>query len=327
VPALPIPLIVAVLLAGFGLRAWARGETPWPLLALIAACALQSAFVAGRLHYGLSSLSLVQPVLALTIPPLAWVAFTAAALRPLDRQDIWHLTSPAVGLLLRIAAPDLLDPAIIVVFLAYGAAILFSLIRNPDLAHARLGAGERPLRLWRWVGVSLVLSALSDVLIIGALIAGYRDWIGWLVTGFSTLFLAVIGALMLADEAASVAEVEDATLRTPTEADELLVARLEAMMAERQLWRDTDLTLARVARRMGVPAKALSAAVNRVKGQNISRVINGWRIRHAAERLQAGTSVTEAMLEAGFGTKSNFNREFLRVMGRSPTEWLRDTQS
>jgi AraC-like DNA-binding protein len=153
-------------------------------------------------------------------------------------------------------------------------------------------------------------------------IAGYQQWIGWLVTGFSTLFLAAIGALMLTEDAATVAEPED-TPRTATAADAALMAQLEALMTERQLWRDPDLTLARVARRMGVPAKALSAAVNRVRGENISRVINGWRITHAAGRLQAGVAVTEAMLDAGFNTKSNFNREFLRVMRQAPTDWLK----
>jgi AraC-like DNA-binding protein len=152
-------------------------------------------------------------------------------------------------------------------------------------------------------------------------IAGHAAWIGWLVTLFSTASLAAIGALMLTDDLASVAEADESP-RIATEADADLDARLTALMAERQLWRDPDLTLARIARRMGVPAKALSAAVNRVQGQNISRVINGWRIAHAARRLAEGASVTEAMLDAGFNTKSNFNREFLRVQGQSPSSWL-----
>ena len=73
---------------------------------------------------------------------------------------------------------------------------------------------------------------------------------------------------------------------------------------------------------MGVPAKALSAAVNRVRGENISRVVNRWRVEHAAGMLTGGASVTEAMLGSGFNTKSNFNREFLRVMGQAPTAWM-----
>lgn len=31
--------------------------------------------------------------------------------------------------------------------------------------------------------------------------------------------------------------------------------------------------------------------------------------------------VTTAMLESGFQTKSNFNREFRRVTGQSPANW------
>ncbi len=318
---LPIPLIVALLLAAYGLRAVVRGQTPPPLLALIAACAVQSALVAGRLHYGLEWLSWIQPVLALAIPPLAWLAFVAATLRPLARQDLWHTTPPAFGMVMRIVAPELLDPAIIAVFLAYGSMILVAVRHTDATVHVRLGAGERPLRLWRWVGVSVLLSGLSDIVIVAAAIAGHPAWIGWLVTVFSTTSLAALGALMLMDDLASVAEPEEAP-RVATEADEALVLRLETLMADKQLWRDPDLTLARIARRMGVPAKALSAAVNRARGENISRVINGWRIAHAAERLRAGAAVTEAMLDAGFNTKSNFNREFLRVMGQPPTEWL-----
>ncbi len=82
-------------------------------------------------------------------------------------------------------------------------------------------------------------------------------------------------------------------------------------------------TLRAGARRLGVPAKALSAAVNRVKGENISRVVNGWRVAHAGALLREGASVTEAMLASGFATKSNFNREFLRVTGRAPSDWAK----
>jgi AraC-like DNA-binding protein len=42
----------------------------------------------------------------------------------------------------------------------------------------------------------------------------------------------------------------------------------------------------------------------------------------AKSKLRAGESVTEAMFASGFSTKSNFNREFLRVTGASPSKWL-----
>jgi AraC-like DNA-binding protein len=166
----------------------------------------------------------------------------------------------------------------------------------------------------------LILSALSDVVIPVLAAAGLRDGVIWLVTGFSTASLVALGLLGLAPDLEGVAEPEAA--QPATEGDAALVAALEQMLEARRLALDPDLTLARIARRMGVPAKALSAAVNRVRGENISRVVNRWRIAHAAGMLQDGASVTEAMLGSGFNTKSNFNREFLRVMGQAPTAWM-----
>jgi AraC-like DNA-binding protein len=84
---------------------------------------------------------------------------------------------------------------------------------------------------------------------------------------------------------------------------------------------DPGLTLVRLARRLHLPEKRLSAAVNRATGGNVSRHINGWRVRHACDLLDQGRSVTEAMLSSGFNTKSNFNREFSRVTAMTPSAW------
>lgn len=320
-PTLPVPAFAALVLAFLALRAWRRHETSRPFLALIWACALQAAVVAANQHYGLRAAWVVQPVVALCLPPLAWAAFTGSTRRPLAAGDLWHLAVPGFGVFARILAPGLLDPLIVAVFLVYGGAILWALRGQPELAHARLAAAERPLRLWRWIGRVLILSGLSDVVIPVLAAAGHGDWVPWLVTAFSTASLVALGLLGLAPDLSAVAEPEET--RTPTEGDAALVAALDRLMAERRLWQDPDLTLARLARRLGVPAKALSAAVNRVRGENISRVVNGWRVAHAGDLLRGGASVTEAMLASGFQTKSNFNREFLRVMGRAPSDWAK----
>ncbi|WP_377845214.1 helix-turn-helix domain-containing protein [Bosea sp. UC22_33] len=56
-------------------------------------------------------------------------------------------------------------------------------------------------------------------------------------------------------------------------------------------------------------------------GKNVSQYINDFRVAEACRLLPAKRSVTMAMLEAGFQTKSNFNREFRRVTGLSPAAW------
>ena len=82
--------------------------------------------------------------------------------------------------------------------------------------------------------------------------------------------------------------------------------------------------MARLSRKLGIPAKTLSIAINRETGENVSRYVNDARIAAAQAALIAGENVTTAMLSSGFNTKSNFNREFLRITGDSPSKWRGD---
>ena len=96
------------------------------------------------------------------------------------------------------------------------------------------------------------------------------------------------------------------------------------LMREKELFRDPDLTLNRLARRAGIPARQISGAVNRVQGRNVSQMVNEYRIAEAKRLLRENDlAVTQVMLESGFQTKSNFNREFLRATGMTPSDYRR----
>jgi len=87
-------------------------------------------------------------------------------------------------------------------------------------------------------------------------------------------------------------------------------------------FRDANLNLNRLARRAGLPALRISVAANRVRAKYVSQYINGYRIAEACRLLVATDEpVTKIMFDAGFQTKSNFNREFRRVTGMSPMAW------
>jgi AraC-like DNA-binding protein len=107
------------------------------------------------------------------------------------------------------------------------------------------------------------------------------------------------------------------------------VARqLDDLMQSRQLYRDPDLNLGRIARKMNLPARRVSVAVNRVHGMSVSQYVNDFRIRAACGMLtDTDEPVTRLMFDCGFISKSNFNREFLRVTGTSPTEYRRRNQT
>ena len=77
-----------------------------------------------------------------------------------------------------------------------------------------------------------------------------------------------------------------------------------------------------LARRAGIPARRISGAINRLTDMNVSQYVNDHRIREACRLLrETDHAVTAVMFEAGFQTKSNFNREFARMNGENPTQF------
>ncbi|QDY69275.1 helix-turn-helix domain-containing protein [Qingshengfaniella alkalisoli] len=223
-----------------------------------------------------------------------------------------------------------LDVVLPALFAGYGVAILVRLRTDDALPLARLGSGPLPARIWKAISLLLIISAVSDVLIAVTLLLGHAEWRPLIISVVTSFTLLGIGLLSLSHDAEGKAEEgSDGTAPEtshPSEEDAALIARLDALMRNDRLHLDPDLTLARLARRLHVPIKQLSAAINRTTGENISRYVNGFRVRGACTLLESGESVTQAMLGSGFNTKSNFNREFSRVMGQSPSAFLRRAQ-
>ncbi|MCC4297973.1 helix-turn-helix domain-containing protein [Aurantimonas coralicida] len=325
---LPIPLIVSLILSFLLLHAALKKDRPWLFLLLLAACALQGVVISLAQYYGLTGLRLVQPVTATIIPPLAFATFQATAVRRFDpRRALPHLAGPVFTAFCVVSAPVLLDLVVPGLFLAYGAAILVAVRAGADsLPLTRLETADRPGRVWSVIALALILSAVSDGLI-GVLQFSGAGWTQPLIISlFSSLSLGLVGALCLSQSlAGGEAPAEEKPAVGPTSEDVRqdaeIMARLDALVAEGALYLDADLTLERLSRRLLVPAKRLSTAINRTTSENVSRYVNGFRIRHACARLTAGESVTAAMLDSGFNTKSNFNREFLRVTGMAPGAW------
>jgi AraC-like DNA-binding protein len=330
-PVLPVPMVIALVLAAFLAQRWARGETHGTLLALIGICSAQAALIALVQHYGVAALRPVQPLMATVIPPVAWFAFQrAAGGAPQLRANAPHLAGPLAALACLAVQPALLDVLIPPSFTAYGAAMLIRLANGEEsLPHSRLDAGSGSVMAWRVVALALIGSALSDVLIAWGLAQGpdapaarFVVWVPSLVSSLSLLALGSLSLTAAIESRHEPAIIEALPSPDEMERDAALLARLDTHLAIRKPHLDPDLTLARLARQLGVPAKQLSAAINRGRRENVSRVINRLRIEEACGLLKAGASVTEAMLASGFNTKSNFNREFTRVTGKSPSAWL-----
>ncbi len=332
-PTFPLPLFGAVLLAVFAALAWRREQLPPLTIALLLACAAQSLIIALTQHYDVQAVRPLQVIGAALLPALVWAAFREGGDESGRGQLLMQLLpAPLLAILAMLFAPQLLDVAIPAWFLIQGLRLWVATGSEKTLPQARLGSGDLPALLWRSVAISLMLSALMDVLIVTDAIATNGAWRGWITTFGASLNLIVLGALFLGRDVGDPPPLETAVAgsdapQPPEVADDdaterkVLMARLDELMRQRQAWTDPDLTLGRLARRLGVPAKRLSATINSEHGENVSRYINRYRIEHACELLREDPSITAAMLGSGFSTKSNFNREFLRVTGGTPSEW------
>jgi AraC-like DNA-binding protein len=329
-PMLPIPAFVALVLVYLALRTLFAEDRPL-LVAFLAACAAQSLLVSLVGGYGITWLRPILPVSATIIAPLAWITFQDALVSRLPpRAIIIHAAAPAFTLFCRIFAPETTDVVVPLVFLAYGSAILFHLRTASDMPLARLEAGQVPVVIWRILGWALIVSTCSDVLIMLAYATGNQGWTGWLITLSSSLVLLMLGLLSGSPAASGTTGEEDAAPPAPSAEsitqDTQILTRLDAFLARDPVHLDPNLTLSRLARRLHIPEKRLSAAVNRATGANVSRYINDWRIRHACNLIAQGATVTDAMLDSGFNTKSNFNREFRRMTGTAPSQWPHGAQ-
>jgi AraC-like DNA-binding protein len=176
--------------------------------------------------------------------------------------------------------------------------------------------------------VLLGMMVATDLSIVAASLFAGDAYILTFLTGVSGVFtafifvVALVGAPMLLHLTRSDAP----KVEGPTDNDRSTRALLDALMKDTHLYTDSNLTLARVARRLSLPVRDVSNAINRTTSENFSRYINGFRIRHAQVALRdTELSVTEVMFEAGFVSKSSFNTEFRRMTGKTPSQFRGET--
>lgn len=291
-------------------------HAPW-LIAFLACLALQLFLLGARFGYGVEGVLSVQHITGVLIPPLAYLAFTNP---PRSARLLRHiLPLLAIGAAL-LFAPSLLDTILAAVTLGYAAALTRLLRADTDSIAAWAPLRYTHVLRWgAWATVAaLLLSGFTDAIIaVDFFATGGRQTPAIAATAsLGGVALLIISAAMLLRSGPA----KQTAVDTSQDAD--LVQKLTTLLTKKELFRDPDLTLGRLAKRTGLPTRHISGAVNRHTGLNVSQFVNTIRIEAACEALSlTDISVTNAMLNAGFYTKSNFNREFRRVTGKSPTQW------
>jgi YesN/AraC family two-component response regulator len=87
---------------------------------------------------------------------------------------------------------------------------------------------------------------------------------------------------------------------------------------------DKEPNISSLARMLGYDAHYCSCLFNKTYGKNFPTMINEYRIAKAQHLLQAGRlSMTEIAESCGFNCIRSFNRNFLKVTGCAPREFIK----
>jgi len=338
-----LALLLLWLATGYGRKI---GWLPKLTLGLLS---VQSVLIGLRWTYDYRDALLFQATLATLTPPLVLLSMRQMASTEAAREPIERILLYCIPALIVLVSPVLefayVDWIIEAVVVGFGAALLYlGLATDVEWRDKVSFGGVLEANLAFVVaGSALLFSAAVDLAVNHDLVqTGGR--LAPQIVGISNLVLLLClsaGVLLLhrrTDKDAvstEAAEVRLVNRLPPGEvgdedmAGELatLIKRIDAEIIERKFYRDPNLSLDRLSRRLSISARQISLAVNSQRAINVSQYINLFRVTEAAHLLKTGkSSITELIYEVGFNTKSNFNREFKRMVGVSPSEWRKGTR-
>jgi len=92
-----------------------------------------------------------------------------------------------------------------------------------------------------------------------------------------------------------------------------------------KIYQDQTLTLNTLAERLAVPSYQLSWVINTKIGKTFSDLLNHHRIEEVKKRLTDSKdnekTILEIAFDAGFNTKSSFNKTFEALTGKTPRDY------
>jgi AraC-like DNA-binding protein len=114
------------------------------------------------------------------------------------------------------------------------------------------------------------------------------------------------------------------------ETSSIIYQQLTQLMLVDQLYKDPELSLDELAERLGVHSNRLSQVINSVAQRNFYDYINDLRVQEFKRlvALPANNKFTllAVAFEAGFNSKTSFNRNFKKATGLSPSAYCQQAQ-
>lgn len=110
--------------------------------------------------------------------------------------------------------------------------------------------------------------------------------------------------------------------------DQVAYQRLMAAVEADKIYLQPDLTVSRLAEKVGIPEHQLRSLINQTLGhRNFASFINGYRLSHAkamlADPQRARIPILTIAYDSGFQTLSTFNRAFRAEYDEAPGDYRR----
>lgn len=339
---IPVPFVVSLLFGLIAITLYIRYDEQAKLSCVfLGLCAITTAVVGLRWAYQLPFLHYLQPVLASMIPVVAWITFSNSA--PSKRLYL-HWIGPFVitlFVLCHLFWPAPIDLLLTAIYLFYGINLIRHSTQQSLMFNVALGSWDHVKKAENIAGWMLIFSAVIDAAMSADFAFNQGIWAAYILAIGHTILLPVLSFAVIVmgistpiDEETKhlvpsydeISPVKEESSLSEQDAQEI-IAKLDQNMHDKQSYLDPDLTLAKLSKKIGVPAKQISIAVNQIHQRNISKLINEYRIKHAKNALTSSSdTITKVFLSSGFQTKSNFNREFLRVTGTTPSQYRKQAR-
>lgn len=109
--------------------------------------------------------------------------------------------------------------------------------------------------------------------------------------------------------------------------------QLESEMKDRRLFLDSDLSLDKLSSQSGINKYHISETLNHFARKSFYQYINEYRVADMLARLKdlqekdIAINILSLAYDAGFKSKSSFNRYFKELTGYTPTEYIRSLKN
>jgi AraC-like DNA-binding protein len=227
-----------------------------------------------------------------------------------------------------------IDPLLLLSFWVYLGLTINKLVKSK----AEIKPTELQPMVFQWLKLLIAIlgvNAIVELLIVWELSTGKRLTESVFAVLFALVFLGInIITLYCAlqrhpvwdwmlEVRSNIQPVQKST-EQPSEATSALIHKFTEHLNTFEWFKaESGFTVAMAASALGVSQRQLSEAINADTGQSYSQLMNKRRVDEAVEMIRQDPEkpLTAVIYDSGFRTKSSFNREFVKITGKTPSEF------